>query len=644
MDWIAATLKPMTSSTARAETARRPAPPHRPRPARRGRGWLLFLLIWLGVGCLLVWQAGQIARDQAIDDLTVAGQTAIALHVEALAAEIDKQRALPVVLATDPDALAVLRAPTDTGAVMALNRKLEALSAATRAAVIYLIDGDGMTIAASNWQEPASFVGNDYGFRPYYTVAMAEGAAEHFAMGTVSHRPGMYLARRIQAPDGRRLGVMVVKIEFDRIEQLWHAAPDRIFATDARGVVLVTGIDAWRFRSLTPLPAETRSVIRASLQYGDAPLDPLPLAPDTGMGKPLVHLTTPMAAGSRLLHIRAAMPDIGWTLHLLSPADQPLNRAAANARTIVTTLVALLAAATAALLYRRQQLRARVAAADDARAQLEAAVRDRTADLASTNAALEAEMEERRLAEAAARQMQDDLVQASRLAVLGQIAASVAHEINQPVAAIRAFADNAAAFLDRDRPQAARDNLVRIAGLTDRIGAITGQLRGFARKSALTPTPVAVIEAVDGALLLLGHRLRAHAVALDLDMPTDAADAHVMADRVRLEQVLVNLIGNALDAVADGPEPRITISLRRTKGRIALAVADNGPGLPLDIRAGLFLPFRTTKPDGLGLGLVISADLVREMGGTLTAGPPATDNSSPGQGGAQFILDLPEVS
>ncbi|MFD0387609.1 sensor histidine kinase [Tistrella bauzanensis] len=127
-------------------------------------------------------------------------------------------------------------------------------------------------------------------------------------------------------------------------------------------------------------------------------------------------------------------------------------------------------------------------------------------------------------------------------------------------------------------------------------------------------------------------------------MPVDAADARVMADRVRLEQVLVNLIGNALDAVADGPEPRISISLRRAKGRIALAVADNGPGLPLEIRAGLFLPFRTTKPDGLGLGLVISADLVREMGGTLTAGPPATDDGSPGRGGAQFILDLPEVS
>lgn len=613
------------------------------RPIRRKRIVIraVFVCLWLAVGGLVVWQAGRIARDEVLADLTQAGRVALSLNGEALGAEIDKQRALPVVLARDPDALAVLRAPENGAARDRLNRKLEALTRATRAAVIYLIDDHGLTLAASNWSSPVSFVGNDYGFRPYYAVAMAEGAAEHFAMGTVSHRPGMYLARRIDDDRGPAprsgLGVMVVKIEFDRLEAIWAGAPERIFATDARGVVLVSGIAGWRFQSLAPLPEETRAAIRAGLQYGDAPLTPLPFSPGADDGR-LVSVD-----GTGMLHQSLTMPEIGWTLHLMTPADQAVRRAVADARALAGAGIALLATLAAAGLYRRQQLQGRAAHAAHERQRLEAAVAGRTADLARAYAALEAEMEERRQAEAAARRLQDDLIQAGRLAVLGRIAASVAHEINQPVAAIRAFADNARAFLDRGRADAALANLSRIAELTARIGTITGQLRGFARKAGTAPTPVRVTEAIDGALLLLGHRIRAGGIDLVRDIPADIAGARVVAERVRLEQVLVNLIGNAVDAVDGRPAPRITIGLSRSRAddgasRLGLQVSDNGPGLAPDIREALFLPFRTTKPDGLGLGLVISADLVREMGGTLSARSPDTDGA-----GATFIIDLPEA-
>ncbi|MEN3165408.1 ATP-binding protein [Tistrella mobilis] len=607
---------------------------------RRIRVWAAFVCLWLVIGGLVVWQAGRIARDEVLADLGQAGRVSLSLNAETLGAEIDKQRALPVVLARDPDALAVLRAPEDTGARDRLNRKLEALTRATRAAVIYLIDDHGLTLAASNWATPVSFVGNDYGFRPYYAVAMAEGAAEHFAMGTVSHRPGMYLARRIDDDRGavprHGLGVMVVKIEFDRLEAIWAGAPERIFATDARGVVLVSGVAGWRFRSLTPLPEEMRAAIRAGLQYGDAPLDPLPFAPAAG-DQALLRVDDAV-----LLHQSLTMPEIGWTLHLMTPADQAMLRAVADARALAGTGIALLAALAAAGLYRRQQLQGRAARAALERQRLEAAVADRTADLARAYAALEAGMEERRQAEAAARRLQDDLIQAGRLAVLGRIAASVAHEINQPVAAIRAFADNARAFLERDRADAALANLSRIGELTTRIGTITGQLRGFARKAGTAPRPVQVTEAIDGALLLLGHRIRAAGIDLVCDIPSETGATRVVAERVRLEQVLVNLIGNAIDAVEGRPTPRIAIRVARIIAgdgttRLRILVSDNGPGLPPDIREALFLPFRTTKPDGLGLGLVISADLVRDMGGTLAAEPPATT------GGATFIIDLPEA-
>jgi two-component system C4-dicarboxylate transport sensor histidine kinase DctB len=278
----------------------------------------------------------------------------------------------------------------------------------------------------------------------------------------------------------------------------------------------------------------------------------------------------------------------------------------------------------------RGQASLRAARQEAARAELEARVEERTAELRKSNRRLTVEMEERRRAEAHVHLMRDELVQSNKLATLGQIAAGVAHEINQPVAAIRAYADNASIFLDRADADTAKSNLGLISGLTDRIGLITDELRAFARKTSAPAAPVAVREAVDGALLLVGPHLRQTGVRIVRHQADE--EALVMAERFRLEQVLVNLLQNALEALEGTADPQIAIQVTARRSQIRIAIADNGPGLAPQAAKTLFTPFATTKPRGLGLGLVISRDIVAEFGGELALEPTPT--------GARFVISL----
>ncbi|GEP04439.1 two-component sensor histidine kinase [Methylobacterium oxalidis] len=575
----------------------------------RGGRWL-----WLAALAAMLaaaWAGGRAAERSALADLGAAAHATLALQVGALRAEMQRQTALPLALAADPEIAGVLRAGADEALVARVNGRLAEVAAATGAAVIYAVRADGITVAASNVGTPRSFLGQDYGFRPYFRSAMAQGAGSQFALGTVSGRPGFYLARRL----GDASGVVVVKIEFDAVEAGWREAEESVFVADARGIVLVASDPAWRFRTLRPIGPAERDRIRESLDFGGAPLDPLPLHPVEGQ-EGLVRVGGgPLPARAALLR-DAAVPGTEWRLYTLTPVGAAVEREWRQGAIIALLATGLAALGLATLLGRRARTRARLREEAARREELEARVAERTQALSEANGRLRAEAEERRRAEAERERLGRELAQAGRLAALGQFAASMAHEINQPLAAIRSYADNTAILVRRGRVEDAAENVTAIGRLTDRIGALTRQLKGFARRASGRREPVALAEIVRNSLELVEGRAAASGIALDVARPP--AGLAVLGDGPRLEQVLVNLIQNALDAVAGRAEPRVAVVILEEEARIAVEVRDNGTGIEEAQRAQVFDAFFTTKSDGLGLGLAIARGIVEDCGGTLT--------------------------
>ncbi len=525
-------------------------------------------------------------------------------NLRLLEAELQTYRLLPVMLGEYTDVRAALASGTVDPA---LNAKLALLAARTGAPVIYALDPQGMTIAASNADRPDSFLGHDYRYRDYFTKAMASGATEFFALGSVSGRPGLYLSRRIDRA-GQPLGVVVVKVEFDRIAQAWIQDHMATFVVDADGVILISSDPRLEFHTTRALSPARRRTLAQTRQFGTLPLlrAPLTLADDRsrlGVGTPAVTVSLPV-------------PIAGWHLVHMEPLDAALRSAAVRTRS-ATTIAALATIAAMLGAWWLHQRRKRNAGA---RAELEAEVARRTAELSATADRLQIEVEQREAADQRFRQAREELAHANRVGSIGTITASVAHEINQPVAAIRTFADNAAAFLARDEPARAATNLQAIVELTSRIGTITAGLRRYARRGAGSIGPVALDAAIDGVRLLIGDRFRAKGVTLDLPSGPEAR-LTVIAGRVRLEQVLVNLLQNALDAVAERPDARVDVTVGRKGRDVVLTVADNGPGIDPGIADDLFTPFATSKTDGLGLGLGIARDIMTEFGGTLDLVP-----------------------
>ncbi|WP_209427261.1 ATP-binding protein [Pararhodobacter sp. SW119] len=610
------------------------APPLRPAPARLHGPMALLgalgLILALGLGA---WGYDQ-QRRAALMELSQRGESTLNLAVAVLRGQLERYRRLPGLIAQQPQLRRILADPRDPDTVQATNAFLQATNRLLQSSDIYVMGLDGTTLAASNFDAPHSFVGGNFAFRPYFQDALTRGEGRFFALGTTSLVRGYYFGAPVRDQDAIA-GVVVFKVDLDAIEESWRGSDYEVIVTDPEGIVFMSSHPDWTYAATLPLTAERRARTEATRRYADTDLRALALARHDGPGG-MPHWRID---GQDYMVLSQPMPEADWTVHVLTATAGATVQAAT--RVAVAALLAGLAVLAAViLLQRRARMTERLALQAEAQAELERRVTARTTELASVNRQLEAEVAERRAAETRLRATQDELIQAGKLAALGQMSAALSHEFNQPLGAARNYAENAQLLMDRGRIAEARGNIDRIFDLIERMGAIARHLRNFARKPNARLSDVPLAEAVAAVQELLGWRLAAERVTLQVDL--GAAPPVLRAGPVRLQQVLVNILTNAMDAMDaaaqkdTATERRITLTARRDGANAVIRIADTGAGIAPALIPRIFDPFFSTKGPGkgLGLGLSISYNIVHDFGGTLTA-----DNAP--EGGAVFVLVVP---
>ncbi|ABC27237.1 Signal transduction histidine kinase regulating C4-dicarboxylate transport system [Hahella chejuensis KCTC 2396] len=609
-----------------------------------GAGGMRYLRsgIFVLVLCLLfsgmIYVTEDWARASAVRELEQDAANELQRSVSSLQALLSKYESLPHILAVDPRLLALLQDPTNAELTNRTNAYLESINFIGGAADVYLLNARGDTIAASNWRLPRTFLGHNFSYRPYYSDAMQGRSGQYFALGTTSGVRGFYFSFPV-SDDDVILGVIVVKIDLSAVEQRWGSPWGKnayeVLVTDNYGVVFISTRAEWRFRLTRPLGAAEAQEIEREQRYDPELLKPMLLTQTQASGQLLDSATQFVRAGlnddgaQTYLTKSADMPQAGWRVRVLLPMER-VKKEISNVLLLSLSMIFIIVLLALLLVERARRERALRAARD----LLEARVQHRTRDLSEANARLLEEVEERERAEKELKLTQDELIQAAKLALLGQLSAGINHELNQPLTALRTYAQNAQAFIERNMPEKAQLNLREIVGLTDHMASIIGQLKIFARKEANVSGPVHVNSCIDAALKITEPELRRAHVNWRVDAAAD--DIYVQGDMVRLEQVLINLITNALHAMSGSQEKQLRIQCLNLEDKVRIQVRDTGSGIPEHVMQHIFEPFYTTKNrgQGLGLGLSISYRIIESMKGELRA----ANNE---EGGALFMIELP---
>ncbi|WP_150779359.1 ATP-binding protein [Pseudomonas fluorescens] len=568
----------------------------------------LYTLLIIAGAVLAAGFAMRHAERQALVEDAARANQQLALYANSLHTLIDRYRALPAVLALDPELRAALNGTVSPQQQDALNRKLEKINGAAQSSTLELLDRTGLAVAASNWRLPSSYVGHNYGFRPYFSETRTQGTGRFYAVGVTSGIPGYFLSSAVTGDNGEFLGAMVVKLEFPELEREWRQGSDTLLVSDARGIIFIANQPGWRYRLLQPLSDSDHAALKATRQYDKQALTPLDYQSlqHFNDNSDLRRVAGPDGTADYLWESLPLTTE-GWTLHLLrrpQAAFEDSRNAALAAAGLWLALVFLLLFLNQR--WRLAKMRQRT------REELERLVEERTRDL---------------------RTAQDGLVQSAKLAALGQMSAALAHEINQPLTAQRMQLATLRLLLDHGRVDDAYKALRPVDEMLTRMAALTGHLKTFSRKSPSgLRERLDLAAVVDQSLHLLDARVRDEQVSTVLHL---TRPAWVRGDAIRLEQVLINLLRNAFDAMHDTPCKRLEIRLEADEQLWRLSVSDNGGGIAKEHLPNVFDPFFTTKPvgDGLGLGLAVSFAIVHESGGRLSA--------NNGETGAVFTLTLP---
>ncbi|MEP5730101.1 MAG: ATP-binding protein [Sulfitobacter sp.] len=571
-------------------------------------GWrhrVFFVLAFLGVVMILSGGLWRYAYHQGLTQLAARGQADLALAADRLVGQLQRYRDLAVLMADHPAIDGVLqggRFEVTTDLLIDVADKSAALD-------VLVIDLEAKVVASASGREPQGLGQHAHVKRALRgALGWGHGPAEPLTQRAFFHASPVFDGA------GKVQGAVVVITDLNGIDYNWRGTNPAAFFTDASGEVYIanrTELLFWTRREGNPglIPPKGETPAFSAKMIGP---------------HEIWHLGWGPYLPREALHLTQSLPVIGMTGEVLLDVRQ--TRALAFAQ---TAAVAALCLAFGSLLYLASERRRTLAAAN---VQLEARVAQRTADLRETNEKLLAEAAEREDAQAALRQAQDDLVQAGKLSALGQMSAGISHELNQPLMAIRSFADNAVKFMERGKPERAGENLTRISDMTQRMGRIIQNLRAFARQENMPQDRVFLADVLQSALeLTQGYREEAGVETVVTPM---AEDIWVRGGVVRLGQVFVNLITNAVDAMEGRIDKNLIIEV--TKGDlVAVQFSDTGPGIEMPDK--VFDPFYTTKQvgdtGGMGLGLSISYGIVQSFGGQIKG-------SNHADGGAVFTVTL----
>jgi Signal transduction histidine kinase regulating C4-dicarboxylate transport system len=563
--------------------------------------------------------SGSFAHRQGVERLRSLVQDRLTVNLHAVESEIERFRYLPDVISKDQRIIELLEA-TDDAAIDTANDYLKTVRSMSGADELYVVDLAGDTLAASNWDEEGSFVGHNYGFRPYFTQAIAQGSGRFYAVGVTTGRPGYFLSSRV-VHQGQTIGVVVAKVDMGPLARTWAEAGDVTAIADKEGIVFLSGEPRWIYRPLYRLDAETLRLLEAERRYDGIdlaraePLAPIPAAGSTDR-------TLQLGNERYLIGVRNLEPD-GW--QLLSAL--PLGPVETEARLVgaSSALLAMLTLAVGLFLRQRQQLtRMKL----DQNAVLEQRVAERTMALAH-------EVEERKRAEQELRAMQESLIHAAKLAALGRMSAAIVHEVSQPLSALDNTLAAAGLHAERDARAEVQRNLTSARSLLKRMQRTVKHLKSFSsRRDATPPEPVDANQAIETAIDIVEPRAREHEVTITY--ARNPALPPVSGNAIRLEQVLINLLLNAVDASVAAGQGRIDVAAEVSGTKLRITVSDMGEGISPEVRQRLFEPFFTTKTtgEGLGLGLSISKTIIEEFGGQLNLVPME-------MGGTQASVELP---
>jgi len=604
--------------------------------------WVIFFVVLTFIP--LFWVVRFWAVSVNIQPLREMNQVDLFRFTSALSATLNKNESIPHLLSLDPRLQQYLNDSANTQLQRRLNHYLELVNRVNGTAEVYLMNQKGITIAASNWNTQYSFVNKNFGFRPYFKEAMEGRIGHYYALGTTSHKRGYYISAPISDEDNI-IGVVVVKIGLDKMEKQWrspwHDSQTEMIVTDPDGVIFVSTQPGWLFRSFHPLSKADLTRIKSSQRYPSIPIASLQIkklhflllpAINKLQGERWISIQSGRKEPSRFYMRSTKMPNAGWRVHALTRIN---NYEHAVWLWIIITFV-VYALLIVIFLFVIEHIR-HEHELEKAKNELEQRVKDRTKDLEQSNQQLREEITDHQKTENVLRNTQDQLIQSAKMAVLGQMSAGINHELNQPLTAIRAYAQNGRQFLSRKTLLAAEENFLEIINLTDHMSSIIGQFKVFARKSQSGTHSVSVHEALKASLKILKPLLSDYAISVIT--PPDNQQINIKGDLVQLEQVFINLISNAAEALKFAALKQIQIEINPEKDDVFIKIFDTGPGINPDYIENIFSPFFTTRDvsEGLGLGLSISHRIIENFGGGIHAA-----NSD--KGGAVLTFWLPRTT